>query len=90
MVIIRLDTADNKVHVLSAETIKPFNYFTRVVVDCVTNFLRRTTSRKFINFFRIRSIFAQLSAILVCEPVDQIGHEVIFQSRLQLRSNKYD
>lgn len=30
MLIIRLDTADIKVHVLSAETIKPFNYFTRV------------------------------------------------------------
>lgn len=48
MLIMRLDSADNKKHVLSAETIKPFNYFTRVVVDCVTNLLRRTTSRKFI------------------------------------------
>lgn len=57
MVIIRLDTADNKVDVLSAETIKPFNYFTRVVVACVTNFLRRTASRKCITFFTYSSYF---------------------------------
>lgn len=51
MVIIRLDTAEYMFYLL--KQLNCLTIFTRVAVDCVTNFLRRTTSRKFIIFYAV-------------------------------------